>query len=458
MSVHEKRIVISGANLSVFVTPFLASSVNIALPSIQRGFDCDNLVLNWVVSSYLLVIPMLLVPFGRIADSVGRKRIFTWGMAVFAVASLLCSLSFDIYSLICFRVVQAVGAAMQFSTAMSLIISECSEGERGKVIGMNVAFVYVGLSLGPVLGGLMVQYLGWRSIFYLNAVLSSVIVAMMRGTLGRDFKSGAGADIDPAAMALYGLSIILLMYGFSDLPDAAGVVMILCGLLAGAAFIRMEMKGEHPVLHLRIFGRNRLFIFSNLAALINYSATFGVGYLLSLYFQYAKGLSPSKAGLFLLIQAGVQAVFSPLAGRLSDRHDPGRLASAGMGIVCACLICLCFLDIGTGLAFIAAVQVFLGIGFALFSSPNTNAAMCAVDKEYYGVGSSILGTMRLLGQTSSMAIVMFAASMHIGRTKVGAHNIGDFMAAARMDFAIFSVLCAAGVFFSLVRGSKTRTQ
>ena len=214
----EKKIILAAANLSVFSTPFLASSINIALPSIQNNLCCDNLMLNWVVSSYIIVVPMLLVPFGRIADCIGRKKIFTLGMAIFALGSILCGLSTDIFQLVGFRVVQAVGAAMQFSTAISLIMSEYSEGERGRAIGLNVAFVYIGLSLGPVLGGFMVQHIGWRSIFYLNAVLSISLVALMSGTLKKDFASGQKIDMDIPGAIIYGLAIVFVMFGFSNLP------------------------------------------------------------------------------------------------------------------------------------------------------------------------------------------------------------------------------------------------
>ena len=223
----EKKIILAAANLSVFVTPFLASSVNIALPSIQRSFGCDNLILNWVVSSYLIVIPMLLVPFGRIADSVGHKKIFTCGMCVFVVGSVLCGISTGIYQLIGYRVIQAAGAAMQFSSAVSLIMHEYSEGERGKALGLNVTCVYIGLSLGPVLGGLIVQHIGWRSIFFINATLCSSLVLLMSGILKNDFSSGRRIDMDIRGTVLYSLSIVSVMFGFGTLPSPTGVFLII---------------------------------------------------------------------------------------------------------------------------------------------------------------------------------------------------------------------------------------
>lgn len=450
----EKKIILAAANLSVFSTPFLASCINIALPSIQMNLDCDNHMLNWVVSSYLIVVPMLLVPFGRISDCIGRKKIFTCGMALFALGSILCGFSTDIYQLVGFRVVQAVGAAMQFSTAISLIMSEYSEGERGRAIGLNVAFVYIGLSLGPVLGGFIVQHMGWRSIFFINAVLSISLVGLMWGTLKKDFASGQKIDMDIPGAILYGLSIVSVMFGFSNLPGVTGFIILAIGVILAILFFRIELSTSSPILQVRLFMKNRIFVFSNLAAFINYSATFGVGYLLSLYFQYARGFPPSKAGLFLLVQPLTQALLSPLSGRMSDRFDPGKLASVGMGFVTAGLFGFSFLTVNTSSLLIIFDLSLLGLGFALFSSPNTNAAMSAVEKQHYGVASSILGTMRMLGQTFSMAIVMFVASIHMGKIKIVTEDIGTFMVNVRTDFAIFAALCFAGIFFSLVRGKR----
>jgi EmrB/QacA subfamily drug resistance transporter len=450
----EKKIILAAANLSVFSTPFLASSINIALPSIQKNFGCDNLMLNWVVASYLMVVPMLLVPFGRIADCIGRKKVFTLGMAVFALASILCGFSTDIYQLVGFRVLQAVGAAMQFSSAISLIMSEYSEGERGRALGLNVAFVYIGLSLGPVLGGFIVQHIGWRSIFFINAALSISLVVLMLGTLKRDFASGRKIDMDIPGAIIYGLAIVSIMFGFSILPGAAGFMILAIGVVLAILFFRIELTTSSPVLQVRLFIKNRIFVFSNLAAFINYSATYGIGYLLSLYFQFARGFPPSKAGLFLLVQPLMQALLSPLTGRMSDKFDPGRLASAGMAIVTAGLFGFSFLTLETPTIFIILNLALLGIGFSLFSSPNTNAAMSAVEKQHYGIASSILGTMRMLGQTFSMAIVMFVASIHLGKIKIVTEDIGSFMTTVRTDFAIFAALCFAGIFFSLVRGKR----
>jgi MFS family permease len=203
---------------------------------------------------------------------------------------------------------------------------------------------------------------------------------------------------------------------------------------------------------MNMFSNNRTFTFSNLAALINYSATFAVSFLLSLYLQYIKGLPPQSAGMVLVAQPFVMTVFSPLAGRLSDRVEPRVVASIGMTLTTIGLILFTFLDNETSLAFIVFNLILLGFGFAMFSSPNTNAIMTSVEKRYYGIASGTLGTMRLVGQMLSMGIAMLLFAIFIGRAQITPEYYSLFIESVNVAFMIFSVLCFIGIFASLARG------
>jgi MFS family permease len=242
------------------------------------------------------------------------------------------------------------------------------------------------------------------------------------------------------------------MYGFSRLPGALGAVLVAMGIGGIAAFAAWESRARFPVLDVNLFRRNKVFAFSNLAALINYSATAAVGFLLSLYLQYIKGLSPQSAGLILVAQPAMQAIFSPLAGRLSDRVEPRLVASAGMALTVMGLVLLTFLNAATPLAFIITSLLFLGLGFALFSSPNMNAIMSSVQRRFYGVASATQGTMRLTGQMFSLGTVMLIFSLTIGRVQITPAYYPQFLQAARTAFIVFAGLCVGGVFASLSRG------
>ncbi|MBN2198655.1 MAG: MFS transporter [Candidatus Aminicenantes bacterium] len=448
----DRRLILLITTTSSFLTPFMGSALNIALPSIGAEFGLDAVALGWVATSYMLAAAVFLVPFGRLADIAGRKKIFISGVILYTAASLLSALAVSGSMLIAVRVLQGWGGSMIFGTATALLISVYPPGQRGAALGINTAAVYTGLSLGPVLGGLLTQSFGWRSIFLLHAGLGALLTALVLLLLKQEWREARGEPFDAAGSLLFGLALVSLMYGFSRLPDAPGFVLIGAGTCLAALFLRYETKIAHPVLNLSLFLRNRIFAFSNLAALINYSATAASGFLLSLYLQYVKGLSPRQAGLVLVAQPVVMAVVSPLTGRLSDRIEPRWLASAGMALSAGGLFLLAFLQIGSPLSVVTGCLVLLGMGFGLFSSPNTNAVMSSVDKRSLGVASATLATMRLTGQMFSMGMSLLVIALYLGRVRITAANHPAFMDGLRSAYFIFVAFCAAGVFASLARG------
>ncbi len=217
------------------------------------------------------------------------------------------------------------------------------------------------------------------------------------------------------------------MYGFSSLTRTLGVWLVVIGLILIVIFTARERKVKNPLLDITLFRHNTVFVFSNLAALINYSATFAVSFLLSLYLQYIKGLSPLHAGVILVAQPVVQAIFSPFAGRLSDRIEPRIVASIGMSLTAFGLGLLILLNNQASILFIVVVLFTLGLGFALFSSPNTNAIMSSVEQQFYGVASGTLATMRITGQMLSMGIVMLIFALHIGDVPITPEEYPSFM-------------------------------
>jgi len=450
-SVTQKAVLLV-ATMASFLIPFMGSSVNIALPTIGKEFAMDAILLSWVATVYILAAAVFLLPFGRIADIHGRKLVFRYGILIYTASSLLCALSISTIMLISARILQGIGGAMVFSTAVAMLTSVYPVGERGKALGVNVAAVYLGLSLGPFLGGILTQYFGWRSIFMINVPLGLIIIAAIYWRLEGEWAEAKGDKFDLSGSIIYGLAIIALVYGLSLLPVMLGIWVILAGILGILVFIWWETKVASPVLQMTLFRNNTVFALSNLAALLSYSATFAVAFLLSLYLQYIKGFSPQNAGLVLVSMPAVQALFSPLAGRLSDRIEPRIIASVGMGLTTIGLSLLIFLGQNTAIGFILVSLAILGFGFALFSSPNTNAIMSSVNKRYYGVASATLATMRQIGMTLSMGIAMLIFALFIGRVAITTEYYPSFLAGMKIAFAIFAALCFGGIFASLARG------
>jgi len=451
-SSRTERVALLVAALASFLTPFMGAATNVALPSIGREFAMDAPMLGWVPTAYLVAAAVFLVPFGRIADIHGRKRVFTWGIFAFTAASLLCSVSPSASFLIGARLLQGVGGAMMFGTNVAILTSVFPAEKRGAALGVNVAAVYLGLSLGPFLGGLLTESFGWRSLFQVNVVLGLLLgAAVLRGLRG-EWIEARGEAFDLLGSVLYGSGLAALMYGISRLPSRSGTWLIVAGLGALAAFVRWELEVRSPVLNMALFAENRVFALSNLAALINYSATFAVGFLLSLYLQYVKGLSPQAAGVVLVSQPVVMTAVSPFAGRLSDRMESRLVASAGMALIVVGLAWLAWLTEGTPTSHIVACLVLLGCGFGLFSSPNTNAVMSSVARRSYGVASATLATMRLSGQMLSMGVAMLLLALFVGRTQITPVQHPALLAGTRIAFGVFSLLCVLGTFASLARG------
>jgi EmrB/QacA subfamily drug resistance transporter len=444
------------ATLTSFMGPFTISSVNVALPTIQAEFSADAVLLSWVATAYLLAIAVFLVPFGKVADIYGRKKIFTLGLIIYTFSSLLAIFTFSMTVLIAMRILQGIGSAMFVTTGMAIITSIFPPARRGKAIGIYVSAVYIGLSVGPFAGGLLTRYLGWRSIFAVVVPFGAASVFMTLKYLKGEWADARGESLDIRGSVFYGLSILILIYGASLLPRPAAVYLIIAGLAGLALFIRIELRVPHPVFEVKLFSQSRLFTFSSLAALIHYSATFALTFLLSLYLQYIKGIPPQYAGSILIAQPIMMACFSPLAGRLSDRIEPRLIASAGMSITVVGLLFFAFIEPDTSKVTIVLMLAFLGFGFALFSSPNMNAIMSSVEKRYLGIASGTVATMRLLGQMVSMAIAMVVFAIFIGREQITPANYSEFLKSVRVSFLIFSLMCTLGILCSLMRGELRR--
>jgi EmrB/QacA subfamily drug resistance transporter len=434
----------------------MSASVNIALPALGAELSLGAVALGWVSTSYLLASAVFLVPLGRLADIVGRKRIFTLGLVLHSLFAAASALAASGPVLIGFRLLQGMGAAMIYSTALAILSSVFPAGRRGLALGLVTASTYLGLSLGPVLGGLLTQQLGWRSIFWANVPLGLAAIAAVLWKLRGEWAEARGEAFDSVGSLLLGISLPALMLGVSRLPGWPGLLLIGLSGAGLAAFILWESRSANPILDLGLFRGNRVFALSNLAALINYSATFAVGFLLSLYLQYIRSLSPQSAGLLLVWQPVVMAVLSPLAGRWSDRIEARIIASAGMALVAAGLGLLAFLSRDTSDAFIIFSLVILGIGFGLFSSPNTNSVMSAVERRFYGTASATLATMRVIGQMLSMGIAILVFALVIGPVQITPSRYDAFLRGVRVAFTVFALLCLGGTFVSLARRRSRR--
>ena len=448
-----RKFVIITFTLVAFMTAFMGSAINVALPTIGNEFGSGAYLQSWFATAYLMTTAVLLIPIGKLSDIFGRTIIFKTGLVIFSIFSLVCGISNNATVFLISRLLQGIGSAMLFTTMMAILVTVFPQSERGKMIGINTAGVYIGLSSGPFLGGIIAHQLGWRYIFYINFILGVVLTIPTLKYLKWEWHRPDGIKYDLTGAFVYVISLTFLMLGFTFLPAVSGIALLLSSFVTFFIFYKIEIKKKYPVFDLKIFGLNKTFTFSNLSALINYSATFALSFLLSQYLQVVRNLSPQEAGFILITQPFMMAIFSPIAGKYSDRIEPQKLSSTGMALLTAGLFVFCFISQDFSIPLIIANLAVIGIGFALFSSPNANAIMSSIEKQYYGIASSTLASMRMVGQMFSMAIVILIISNKIGTASVTPENLPHFINGLRLAFIVFSVLCFIGIFFSLLRGT-----
>jgi len=440
--------------LSSFATPYISSGVQIALPVIAAEYGISATLIGWVPTAFLIPYAIFLLPFGKIADTWGRRRIFLGGTTTMAAGIAIAGLAPDFWFILAGMAVAGFGSAMTFATSVPLLTTNYPLRERGKVIGINTAVVYIGLSSGPFIGGILTDAFGWRAL-YLVAV-PAALAALAAGVLFVPRDAGLKQDqrlrFDAAGTAVYAAGLLLLILGASRLPEFWAVVLVIAGTAGIAGFLMWEGRVANPIFPVRTFVGNRPFTYSNIAALINYSSTYAITFLLSMYLYYIQGFSTAAAGTVLVAQPVMMAVMTPIAGRLSDRIEPRLLATAGMAIVAAGLFALAFVGWDTPVAAIVGVLLFLGFGYGVFSSPNMNSIMSSVADSRAGIASATAGTMRVLGQIASMAIAMTAFSVVIGTVVISPEVADELLRAISASFVVFGCLCTAGIWFSYARG------
>lgn len=435
-----------------FAIPFLMSTPNVALPVIGRELDASAVQLGLAQTVYVLAVVSLLLPAGRFADIHGRKRIFITGTVIVCVSTLAPAFVHSIRTFLVLRFVQGLGAAMIFSTSLAILTAVFPEGRRGRAMGISTANVYIGLAIGPSLSGFIVTQMGWRWVFVMIFLLETTALIVTLAKLKGEWISAKGEPFDWGGTLIFMVSIIVLIFGATQLTDTRAAKWItLAGLIGMAIFFRVEWTSAHPLLDLRLIKENLAFTFSNLATFINYAAMASFIFFVSLYLQYVKGLSPQSAGLVLVIQPAIQALLALPAGRLSDTYPPSHIATIGMGLCTLGMFLAISMDPNTSFTFIVMVMVLLGMSLGLFSTPNMTAIMGCVGPRHFGTAASMVSTMRTSGMLFSTTVIAAILSYYMGDQAVTGRTITAFMKSMHASLFMFAILNLAGTFLSIVR-------
>jgi len=452
-----QRITLIMILLNAFATPVMLSAVNVAIPFIADDLSVNAVLLCWIPMAYLMASAMFVLIFGRIADMVGRKKIFLMGTTSVIVTSLIATLVDSGIALIAVRFLQGISAAMLYATQVAIISSIFPPAKRGYAIGLTVSAIYLGLTIGPLIGGYAVDLYGWRASFVVHLPLAMIALAIGILYVKDEWLSDVRGSFDLFGAILYMLSILVLCFGVSYLPSVLSSILIFFSLFGFIFFFLFERKHIHPIFDTTLFFTNRVFTFSCLASLIIYTATFANVVQINLYLQYLKGFSATAAGMIVMCQPITMAIFSPIAGRLSDKFEPKYLSTVGMAITCCGLIMLSNLEVHSELNYLILSLVITGFGFSLFSPPNVNAIMGSVEKKFYGSATGAMATMRVIGQMFSMVLVTLIFALIIGSVDINKENYGALEDAIRVIFTISAVLCIPGLYLSMARGNFIRT-
>ena len=451
---ESKNLLLLICTVLSFFTVFAVNAVTIVIPSIASEYGMSNIIQNWVTIIFLLVVAVLSVPAGQISAKFGLKKVTNISIVLFIIISVVNVLVTTQEQFLACRFILGISLAFINVTSMAMIVSAFPPEERGKALGINITGVYVGLSLSPVLGGILNYNLGWRSVVLFGVPFLFVILALLLTKIDEEWISFKGIPLDIKGSLTYGIGMVLFMYGFTILNTQLGIVLTILGILILIIFGLIELRREYPVFNINFF-KNHKFLSANFASLCAYLATYAVTTILNYHLQYIKGFDSQTAGIILLVAPLCQVVLAPIAGRLSDKHVPQILAAIGMALGTISLFLFSSLNGQTPIEFLILSMIIYGIGFGLFSPPNTNVIMGSVPPKDTSVASAAVATMRTVGQAMSMGILTLVFAFVMGNVPIIEQYYPLLISSCQITCLICVVLCIASVFASLVGFKST---
>ena len=450
----SENIILLICTVLSFFTVFAFNGVMIVIPSIATEYGMNNIVQNWVTIIFLLIVAIISVPAGQIAGKYGLKKITIISITLFLITSIIniFAISSEMF-LIC-RLILGITNAFINVTSMAMVVSAFKPQNRGKALGINITGVYLGLSFSPVISGILNYQFGWRSVILFAIPFLLILLILLLTKVDDEWITFKDIPLDFKGSIIYGIGMLLFIYGFTILNQTTGIILTIAGMLILILFAYTELRCDYPVFDVRFF-KNREFSAANFASLSAYLATFAVVTILNYHLQYIKGYDSQVSGLILIIAPVCQVIIAPIAGRLSDRYVPQILAAIGMTLGTISLILFSFLDTGSSLTFLIISMIIYGVGFGLFSPPNTNVIMGSVPPKDTSIASASVAVMRTLGQTMSMGILTLVFAFIMGNVPIIPEYYPLLIFSSQVTCLICIVLCIASVFASFV-GIKSK--
>lgn len=449
MSSRLENYVLFVTTLTTFFTIFLSSAVMIAIPTLASDFGMSNIVQSWVSTIYLLALAVVTIPAGQISWRYGLKKTMIIGLIIFTFTSALIMFSTSQDMFLTLRIFQGIGAGFLTVAATALLVSAFNPEDRGKALGINVIGVYLAASLSPIIAGFLNKDFGWRSIFFVTLPFLIICIVLLLTKINKEWKTLDNFALDKKGIALCSLGMLLFIFGFTTLNQPYGYILAIFGIFVLVLFWFSEKKVDTPVFNVNLF-KNPKFLSSNIAALCAYFAMAVIMTIINYHLQYIRGFNSQDAGLILLIAPVVQVIVSPIAGRLSDKYDPQKLAAIGAAIAGVGISMIAMLNKGTPLEFLMFAFFLLGLGFGIFSPVNTNEIMGSVPKKDTSMASASSSTMRVVGQTMSMGIFTLILAIVMGNVPIVPSNYHLLILSSKITATICTIVCFLSVIASLV--------
>jgi EmrB/QacA subfamily drug resistance transporter len=400
--------------LGSIIGPIGMASVNIAIPDLAADLYANAKMVSWLPTLFILSSVIFMLPASKLADNYGRKKIYAYGLALNAFSSFMCGLGTSIEWVLFWRFVQGAGAAMIFSTGVAIITSVTPSHKRGAALGIAAACIYVGLTVAPAVGGWLTELWGWRSVFLFQVPIVIALLILIKMRLKGEWKNDEKTRYDWWGTCIFAVFSATLVYGLSILPHIFGMVLLVVSAISLALFILHQSRSRRPLIRVQMFRESRVFSMSLTTSLLMYASNFPLLFLMSLYLQFVKGLSPSHAGQVILVQALSMAVIAPFSGKLADKFQPRLVATLGCVIVACGLLVLSLMNTQTSVTYITSSLLLIGLGFGLFSTPNNNAIMGGVKRHEVGAASASMNLSRTLGNLFGMSLVNLMVHYYLG--------------------------------------------
>lgn len=450
---RDRKNVLIAACFGSIITPLMSTMMNLALVHIGRDFAVGSRDLAMVNTVFLLACVVFMVPIARLASIRGMRRFFILGLLIQAVAAVLAVFSPSFVFLLAMRFLLGAGSAAVMVTGMTMIAEVFPRERRGWAVGVSTTVIYLGLALGPTLGGLISDAVGWRALFW-SVVIFAIPSLYFTGRFRGEITPAPGEPMDWRGAALWMVMILVLMYGVMNVTAVWGLPLIALGIALLALMILVLRRTAQPVLNQPMFGI-KVFRRSCIAAFMNYGVSYAAGFFMALYLQSIGQLTAAQAGLLMLVQPAVQVLLTARLGALSDRLADKRLLPT-LGMVVTALGAGLFLAFGTVCSFplVVAQMAVLGLGIALFSAPNTAVILSAVAPPLRGQASGMVAVVRQTGMMVSMGIAMACIAVIMGSTdNLTAANYGAFVTVIHTSFAICLGMSVVGAAVSWFRGT-----